>query len=316
MIAHLPERPGQDPDFVVAFIVQFRVIISARQLLGRGSQPQQRFGYRAYDNQGQQCKHHKNGYGAQQNGPGHLMPGCGYFIHRRNYHQFQPVGEGGKGYLAPLPLRIIADQFTAVAFSAEEFRIKVQADFFQPRFRFQPGMVKNASCIVHQASKTGIIHPQRMHRGPHAVKQRIHTQHADQNVLFINWRYVGNRQQVTQKMGTIGSHPAGLAPPDGRKIPVGVPVRRIQFVGDQLGLLFKIRLPHFGIEKAVFRGANVRTDAKIIGDDTVRMVGDTAKHLPDFFTVFLHKRIQLFCLFGRPRGAIGPADFRKVKRHQ
>ena len=244
------------------------------------------------------------------------MPGCGYFIHRRNYHQFQPVGEGGKGYLAPLPLRIIADQFTAVAFSAEEFRIKVQADFFQPRFRFQPGMVKNASCIVHQASKTGIIHPQRMHRGPHAVKQRIHTQHADQNVLFINGRYVGNRQQVTQKMGTIGSHPAGLAPPDGRKIPVGIPVRGIQFVGDQLGLLFKIRLPHFGIEKAVFRGADVRTDAKIIGDDTVRMVGDTAKHLPDFFTVFLHKRIQLFCLFGRPRGAIGPADFRKVKRHQ
>ena len=181
MIAHLPERPGQDPDFVVAFIVQFRVIISACQLLGRGSQPQQRFGYRAYDNQGQQCKHDKNGYGAQQNGPGHLMPGCGDFIHRRNYHQFQPVGEGGKGYLAPLPLRIIADQFTAVAFSAEEFRIKVQADFFQPRFRFQPGMVKDASRFVHQASKTGIIHPQRMHRGPHAVKQRIHTQHADQN---------------------------------------------------------------------------------------------------------------------------------------
>ena len=130
-------------------------------------------------------------------------------------------------------------------------------------------MVKDFPVIVHQAGKACIIHPERVHRGPYAVKQRIHAQHADQYIIFINGRHIGNRQQLAQEMGVIGTHPEGFSLSDGRKIPVGIRVFRVQLVRDQLGLLFKARLPHFGIEKAMFRRTDIRADAKIIGYDTV-----------------------------------------------
>ena len=129
MVPHLPEGLCQYPDFIVAVIVQFCAVIAGDQLLGCGGKPLQRFGNGSHDKHGQQRKHHKDGDGDQHNGPRHPLPGGEYLFHRRNYHQLQPVGQRGKRNLAPLPFRIVPDQFPSVVIPAEEFRVQVRADF-------------------------------------------------------------------------------------------------------------------------------------------------------------------------------------------
>ena len=99
----------------------------------------------------------------------------------------------------------------AVVWFLKHVGTEADADFFRCFACRYAGMENDPAFVVKQEREAGIVDPHGLYRGCDAVEQGIHAQYTDQHAVIINRHHIGDRGQFSQKMGLIGTDPAGSA---------------------------------------------------------------------------------------------------------
>ena len=309
VVPHFGERPGQHTYLVAPLIVQFHVIIPGGEPFRRRGEAVEGTGENPDDKHENQGEQGDDGGGCQQDNPVEVAPGGGNLPHRRGNHQFHAAGQGGEGHLPLLSPHGIAEQFLSAAVPAENLCGDRVRKLLRRPAQFHIRVVDDAAFRVKQTGEAGVINPDTADLRNQGIQEDVHAQYANQCPRLVNRHHIGEGPRLIERTGGIGTYPGGPPLLNGGIIPgIVFPVPEIQLPRIQRLPCRKAGPAHAGTEKAVFRLADFRRDAVVVGDDPVGVVGQAAERIPHTLTVPGQILVQQGRLFRRAAYPCGGAD--------